>query len=105
MQRMLDARNAAGERVLDHERFVYSVPAMLAENRSELKGENQVMAESDHQIQHRREVTERQEDRQRSVNRGASGESKAQLLKQIDAAEKLLEAIKTFKRASDSTAY
>jgi hypothetical protein len=91
MQRVLDARNAAGERVLDHERFVYSVPAMLAE--------------SDHQIKYRSEVNERQEDRQRSVNRGASGESKAQLLKQIDAAEKLLEAIKSFKRASDSTAY
>jgi len=89
MQRVLDARNAAGERVLDHERFVYSVPAMLAE--------------SDHQIKYRSD--ERQEDRQRSVNRGASGESKAQLLKQIDAAEKLLEAIKSFKRASDSTAY
>jgi hypothetical protein len=42
---------------------------------------------------------------QRSINKGASGESKAQLLKQIGAAEKLLDAIKTFKRASDSTTY
>jgi hypothetical protein len=69
------------------------------------KGENQVMAESDHQIKCRKEANERQEDSQRSVNKGASGESKAQLLKEIEAAEKPLEAIKTFKRAGDSTAY
>jgi hypothetical protein len=63
------------------------------------------MAESDHQIKYRREVNERQEDRQRSINRGASGESKAQLLRQIDAAERLLEAIKTFKRESQRITY
>jgi hypothetical protein len=55
------------------------------------------MAESDHRIKYRKEVTERQEDWQRSVNKRAPGESKAQLLKQIDAAEKLLEAIKTLR--------
>jgi hypothetical protein len=59
---------------------------------------NQAIAERDHQIKYRKEVTERQEDWQRSVNKGAPGESKAQLLKQIDAAEKLLEAIKTYMR-------
>jgi hypothetical protein len=63
------------------------------------------MTESDHQIKYRKEVTERQEDWQRSINKGTPGESKAQLLKQIDAAEKLLEAIKTYKRSCDSTAY
>jgi hypothetical protein len=57
------------------------------------------MTESDHQIKHRKEVNERQEDWQRSINKGASGESKAQLLKQIDAAEKLLGAIKAFNTA------
>ena len=55
------------------------------------------MAESDHQIKYRKEVTERQEDWQRSVNKETPGESKAQLLKQIDAAEKLLEAMKQSK--------
>lgn len=55
------------------------------------------MAESDHQIKYRKDVNERQEDWQRSINKGASGESRAQLLKQIDAAEKLLEAIKTLR--------
>jgi hypothetical protein len=63
------------------------------------------MTESDHQIKYRKEVTERQEGRQCSVNRETPGESKAQLLKPIDAAEKLLEAIKTNKRTCDSTAY
>jgi hypothetical protein len=63
------------------------------------------MAETDHQIKYRKEETERREDWQRSVNKGAPGESKAQLLKQIDAAEKLLEAIKTYKRTCDKTTY
>ena len=63
------------------------------------------MNESDHQIKYRKEVTERQEDWQRSVKKETPGESKAQLLKQIDAAEKLLEAIKTYKRTCDSAAY
>jgi hypothetical protein len=63
------------------------------------------MAESDHQFKDRREVAKRQEDWQRSVNKGAPGESKAQLLKQIDAAEKLLEAIKTYKRTCERTTY
>jgi hypothetical protein len=59
------------------------------------------MAESDHQLKYRKEVNERQD----SINRGASGESKAQLLRQTDAAEKLLEAIKTFKRESQGITY
>ena len=59
------------------------------------------MAESDHQLKYRKEVNERQD----SINRGAAGESKAQLLRQIDAAEKLLEAIKTFKRESEGITY
>jgi hypothetical protein len=63
------------------------------------------MAESDHRIKYRKEATERQEDWQRSVNKRAPGESKVQLLKQIDAAEKLLEAIKTYKRTCDRTTY
>jgi hypothetical protein len=63
------------------------------------------MAESDHQIKYRKEVTDRREDWQRSVEREAPGESKAQLLKQINAAEKLLEAIKTFKRESERITY
>jgi hypothetical protein len=63
------------------------------------------MAESDHRIKYRKEVTERQENWQRSVNKRAPGESKAQLLKQIDAAEKLLEAIKTYKKTCDRTIY
>jgi hypothetical protein len=58
------------------------------------------MADSDHQIK-----CERQKDWRDSVDKGASGESKAQLLRQIDAAEKLLEAIKTFKRESEGIAY
>jgi hypothetical protein len=62
------------------------------------------MTESDDQIKYRKEVTERQEDWQRPVKE-TPGESKAQLLKQIDAAEKLLEAIKTFKKACDRAAY
>ena len=66
---------------------------------------NRAMAESDHRITYRKEVTERQKDWQGSVNKGAPGESKAQLLKQIDAAEKLLEAIKTYKRTFDRTTY
>ena len=66
---------------------------------------NQGMAESDHQITYRKEVTDRREDWQRSVDKGAPGESKAQLLKQIDFAEKLLEAIKTFKRESECITY
>jgi hypothetical protein len=66
---------------------------------------NQGMAESDHQTKYRKEVTDRREDWQRSVNKGTPGESKAQLLKQIDAAEKLLEAIKTYKRTCESTTY
>jgi hypothetical protein len=63
------------------------------------------MAESDHQIKYRKEVNDRREDWQRSVNKGAPGESKAQLLKQIDAAEELLEAIKTYKRTCERTTY
>jgi hypothetical protein len=67
--------------------------------------EPQDMPESDHQLKYRKEVNERQKKWQDSVNRGASGESKAQLLRQIDAAEKLLEAIKTFKRESEGITY
>jgi len=63
------------------------------------------VAESDHQIKYRRKVTERQEACQHSVNKGVPGESKPQLLKQIDAAEKLLEAIKTYKRTCERTTY
>jgi hypothetical protein len=63
------------------------------------------MAESDHRIKYQEEATERQEDWQRSVNKGAPGESKAQLLRQIDAAEKLLEAIQTFERESERITY
>jgi hypothetical protein len=63
------------------------------------------MAESDHQIKYRKEVNERQEDLAAFHQQRSVGRSKAQLLKQIGAAEKLLDAIKTFKRASDSTTY
>jgi hypothetical protein len=63
------------------------------------------MGESDHQLKYRKEVKERQENWKDSVNSGASGESKAQLLRQIDAAEKLLEAIKTFRRESEGITY
>ena len=63
------------------------------------------MAESDHQIKHSKEVNERHVDWRRSINKGAPGESKAQLLKQIDAAEKLLDAIKIFNRVTGSITY
>jgi hypothetical protein len=63
------------------------------------------MAESNRQLKCRREVNERQKNWQDSIYRGASGESKAQLLRQIEAAEKLLEAIKTFKRESEGIPY
>jgi hypothetical protein len=59
------------------------------------------MAEIDRPLKYLKEVNQRQV----SINRGAPGESKAQLLRQIDAAEKLLEAIKTFKRESEAIAY
>jgi hypothetical protein len=58
-----------------------------------------------HQIKYRKEVAARHEDWQRSVNNGAPGESKAQQLKQIDAADKIPEALKTFKKACDRAAY
>jgi hypothetical protein len=67
--------------------------------------EDQAMVESDYQNKYREEMDERHEDWLRSINKGSAGESKAQLLKQIDAAEKLLEAIKAFKKACDRTAY
>jgi hypothetical protein len=67
--------------------------------------ETQDMAESDRQLSYRKEVNGRQKNCQDSIDRGASGESKAQLLRQIDAAEKLLEAIKTFKRESEGISY
>jgi len=63
------------------------------------------MVESDRQLKYRKGVNEPQKNWQDSINRGASGESKAQLLRQIDAAEKLLEAIKAFKRESEGIPY
>ena len=63
------------------------------------------MTESKNEVKYNKEIHERQDDWQRSIENGASGESRAQLLKQIDAAEKLLEAIKAFKKACDRTAY
>jgi hypothetical protein len=74
-------------------------------NTRAIRKENQAMSESDHQIKYSEVAVERQEGWRPSVKKGAPGESRAQLLKQIDAAEKLLEAIKTYKRASDRTAY
>jgi DNA repair exonuclease SbcCD ATPase subunit len=102
-QRALEARNAAHHRVLDHKLVcpLCGQPLTFARFRREI----QAMAESDQQLKYRKEVNERQKNWQDSINRGASGESKAQLLRQIDAAEKLLEAIKTFKRECDSTTY
>jgi hypothetical protein len=63
------------------------------------------MVESDRQLKYRKGVNEPQKNWQDSIDRGASGESKAQLLRQIDAAEKLLEAIKAFKRESEGIPY
>ena len=63
------------------------------------------MTESKNEVKYNKEIHERQGDWQRSIENGASGESRAQLLKQIDAAEKLLEAIKNFKKACDRTTY
>jgi hypothetical protein len=56
------------------------------------------MAEGDYRIRHREEVNERQKDWRDSIDKRASGESKAQLLRQIDAAE-------TLKRESEGIAY
>ena len=63
------------------------------------------MTESKNEVKYNKEIHERHDDWQHSIENGASGESRAQLLKQIDAAEKLLEAIKAFKKACDRTAY
>jgi hypothetical protein len=63
------------------------------------------MDETNPQSKHRKGIDERHENWRRSISRGAAGESKAQLLKQIDAAEKLLEAIKDFKKSCDGTTY
>jgi hypothetical protein len=103
-QRALDARNAAHNRMVDHK---LNCPRCWLTNMTfaPLRRENQAMTESNHQLKYPQAVSERQKNWQDSINRGASGESKAQLLRQIDAAEKLLEAIKTFKTKSDSTSY